>query len=90
MFRRCASPRSGDPRRAATATPAGRQITPMAGNQRLLGADGLDQDGEGVRLRQLGADDTARQAGLPESIKAAGSVSVTFDVASVVSAPRVP
>ncbi len=40
-------------------------------------------------LRQLGADDTARQPGLPESIKAAGSVSVTFGVASVVSARRV-
>lgn len=50
---------------------------------------GLTEDGEGVRLGQLDTDDTVRQAGLPESIKAAGSVSVTFDVASVESAPRV-
>jgi hypothetical protein len=50
---------------------------------------GLTEDGEGVRLDQLDTDDTVRQAGLPELIKAAGSVSVTFDVASVESAPRV-
>lgn len=51
---------------------------------------GLTQDGEGVRLGQLGTDDTARQPGLPESIKAADWKSVTFGVASDVSAPRVP
>ena len=50
----------------------------------------LTQDGEGVRLGQLGADDTARQPGSPESIKAADWKSVTFDGASDVSAPRVP
>lgn len=40
---------------------------------------GLTQNGERVRLGQLGADDTAGQPGLPDSIKSAGPVSVTFD-----------
>lgn len=90
MLRRCASPRSGEPASGGEPASPADTITPMAGNQRLLGPMGLTQDGEGVRLGQLGADDTARQPGLPESIKAADWVSVTFGVASDVSAPRVP
>jgi hypothetical protein len=51
---------------------------------------GLTRDGEGVRLGQLGADDTTHQPGLPDSTTVTDWVSVTFDVASDVSAPRVP
>ena len=79
-----------NPRRAASlpARPTRSHRRPATSDS--LAPMGLTEDGEGVRLGQRGTEDTVRQAGLPESIKAAGSVSVTFDVASVVSAPRVP
>ena len=74
MLRRCASPRSGEPASGGEPASPADTITPTAGNQRLLGVDGLTEDVEGVRLGHLDTEVTVRQA----------------DVASDVSAPRVP
>ena len=47
MLRRCASPRSGEPASGGEPASPADTITPMAGNQRLLGVDGLDRGWRG-------------------------------------------